>query len=343
MNKKQPIGAAIMLALSIIFILSSQTKNTKYKTLEIYDVFDTYSELTLLGKNTEKALTECNAYLHDADTRWSAKNPESEISALNSAAGVSEVALSDDTLDMLEKSVQYSVYTNGFFDITVGSLVNLWDISKAQIPSNESITTAIHKTGFNLLEINKENKTAMLSCTGAAVDLGAVAKGYATAELLNILKKNGISSALINLGGNTYALGNRSDGTPWKIGIQDPGDTSRTIGDLSVYDTSVITSGNYQRYFEKDGVRYHHIINPYTGNPSNSGLLSVTVINRDPFIADILSTACFVIGYKESLPLLRESDSKAIFVTEDNTVYYSADLQNNFDYDNSAYEYKSFK
>lgn len=342
MNKKQVIWAVIMFTVSITFLFTQQLKTPKYKTLEIYDIFDTYSELTVSGKNSEKSLEECNKYLHDADLRWSAENPGSEIAALNSSAGISSVPLSDDTLDMLDKSVQYSMYTNGFFDITIGALTKLWDIDKAQVPSNEDISAAIHKTGFSLLEINNENKTAMLLSSGAAVNLGAAAKGYATGELINILKKHGITSALINLGGNTYALGTRSDGNAWIVGIQDPADASALIGSLNVYNTAVITSGSYLRYFEKDGIRYHHIINPYTGRPSNSGLLSVTIINRDPFIADVLSTACFVIGYKESLSLLKDTDSEAIFITEDNTVYYSSSLQNKFSYDNTSYEYKSF-
>ncbi len=341
MNKKQVTAAAVMLAASIIFIFCTRQQKNEYQTLSIYDVFDTYSELSVSGKNADKALEECNAYLHDVNSRWSATDPNSEISKLNAAAGVSPVTLSDDTVDILDKSVRYSMDTNGFFDVTIGALADLWDIDKAQIPSKEDIASAIHKTGFNLLEINKDAKTAELTKEGAAVTLGAVAKGYATKGILDILAKNNISSALVNLGGNTYALGMNGN-SAWNIGIQDPNNQSGTIGTLSVYDTAVITSGGYQRYFEKDGVRYHHIINPYTGSPANSGLLSVTIVNDDPILADALSTACFVIGYKESLSLLKDTDSKAVFVTDDNTVYFSTDLQDHFKYDNPSYEYKSF-
>lgn len=341
MNKKQATAAAVMLAASIIFIFCTKPQKNEYQTLSIYDVFDTYSELSVSGKNADKALEECNAYLHDVNSRWSATDPNSEISKLNAAAGVSPVTLSDDTVDILDKSVRYSMDTNGFFDVTIGALADLWDIDKAQIPSKEDIASAIHKTGFNLLEINKDAKTAELTKEGAAVTLGAVAKGYASKGILDILAKNNISSALVNLGGNTYALGMNGN-SAWNIGIQDPNNQSGTIGTLSVYDTAVITSGGYQRYFEKDGVRYHHIINPYTGSPANSGLLSVTIVNDDPILADALSTACFVIGYKESLSLLKDTDSKAVFVTDDNTVYFSTDLQDHFKYDNPSYEYKSF-
>ena len=344
MKNKQTIGMIAMAAISIIFVVSLQLKQEETKTLQIYDVFDTYSELTIVsGKNSDKILQKCNLYLHEKDDKWSVTKPDSEISALNSAAGKSAVVLSEDTIDILDKSINSSLDTNGFFDITVGALTKLWDIGgeNPRVPTNEEITQAIHETGFGLLTVDKENKTAELSKPGASVTLGAIAKGYATQGILDILKKEKVTSALLNLGGNIYVMGKREDGSAWNVGVQDPLDSNKLIGTLKVYDTGITTSGGYQRYFEEDGICYHHIINPYTGMPANSGLLSVTVISDDPVLADVLSTACFVIGYKESIALIREEGAKAIFVTDDNTVYYSSELKDFFEYDNPSYEYKA--
>ena len=342
MKRKQIQYTILMLIVTMIFLRFLSSDKPSLKTLQIDDVFDTYSELTIeAGKNSDKILGQCNEYLHSRNNLWTAKNPASDIGKLNANAGQSEVALDPDTIRILSQAQDYSQDTNGFFDVTVGAVVNLWDIGgeKQHVPSNEEITEAIHKVGSNLLQVDAQNNKAFLTKEGTSVTLGAIAKGYATKGLVDILKQENVTSALINLGGNTYAMGTQLDGEPWNVGIQDPLDSTKLIGNIKMFDTAIITSGNYQRYFIQDGIRYHHIFNPYTGKPSNSGLTSVTIISDDPTLADVLSTACFVIGYKESLPLIREFNAMAIFVTEDNTVYYTSQLQNYFEHDNTTYDY----
>lgn len=346
MKKTQLISAFAMILLSAGFLFSfAQNKITPH-TLSIYDIFDTYCEITILaGKNSGKVLSECNEYLHKADRLWSDTNADSEISAVNAQAGKAPVKISDETFDILDKCLKYSADTNGYFDITVGALSKLWDIGgeNQHVPPKEEISEAIHCTGFSFLELDKSAKTAFITKDGACITLGAAAKGYAASELCTLLKNENITSGLINLGGNIYSIGKQSDGKPWNIAVQDPADSDNIIGTLNLFDTSVITSGSYIRYFEENGTKYHHILNPFTGMPANTGLLSVTIISPDACLADVLSTACFVIGYKESLPLIRESGVSAIFVTEDNTVYYSKGLENNFIHDNPRYEYKTFE
>jgi len=341
LNKQQLTNAFIMLIPALIFIFILPGKTTEKNTLQIFDVFDTYSEITITGKkNADSVLEECNRYLHEKDTQWSHTNTESEIHLLNSRSGKESSSLSADTVEILKKGKEGSVFTNGYFDITVGAAVDLWGIGTddEKVPAEEEISEVIHKIGNSFLEIGENS--AYIQKEGVSVTLGAIAKGFATDELVKILKKHNVTSALLNLGGNIYALGNDQNGEAWKIGIQDPIDAGKLICTLKAYDTSVVTSGSYQRYFEKDGIKYHHIINPFTGMPAKSGLTSVTIVSPDATLADVLSTACFVIGFDEGASLVKELGAMAVFVTENNTVYYSDGLESLIEYDNPGYEYK---
>lgn len=340
---KEQIRNAFLLAVtSILCILFSQNGYSKTEKIYLYDVFDTYSEISATGAKCEKALGECRELLLRYHDLWNDKSETSEISELNRSAGISKVTLSEETADILNKSKFFCAETNGFFDVTIGAAAKLWNIPKnPKIPSKEELTDVIHKTGTDILELDGEN--AYLTKEGASVTLGAIAKGYAAEKLVNVMKKNKIRSALINLGGNVYALGSDTSGKAWKIGIADPQNDGETIGTVEVCNKSVITSGGNYRFFEEDGIRYCHILNPYTASPANSGILSVTVICSDPTAADVLSTACFVIGYANSLPLLKEYEAEAVFVTDTKTVYYTDGLENIFEYDGNAYEYKCVK
>ena len=343
MKNKQAYYAALMIIITIFVLFITNRGSAETETLKIYDAFDTYSEITIpkSGKSAE-ILLEMSDYLHGLDAKLSPYNAESEISRLNEAAGVSAVQLSPEVLDILDKSMKYSLETNGFFDITIGALYNLWGFGtdNPKVPAPEELSDAIHKTGYSFLQLDKASGTAMLTKEGVSIDLGAIAKGYAADELIEILKKHKINSSLINLGGNIYSLGALADGTPRSIGIQDPADSAKLIGSIEASNLAVITSGDYIRYFEQDGTRYHHILNPYTGAPANSGIKSVTIISDNATLADALSTACFVIGYENSLPLLKEFGAEAIFVTN-TEVLYTSGIAERFKHDNSSYEYKA--
>lgn len=332
--KDQIRNACIMAVAAVLCIFMSNREQSEASKIYIYDVFDTYSEISAVGKNCEKTLEECRETLEKYHRLWDVNSEESEISALNAHAGISAVSVSEETADILEKSKFYCAETNGFFDVTVGAAAKLWNIPyDARIPSNEELTEAIHKTGIDILEICENS--AYLTKEGASVTLGAIAKGYATDKIVEIMKKNKIRSALVNLGGNIYVLGEEQ-----KIGIADPQNAGKTVGSVKLAGKAVTTSAGNYRYFEENGVRYCHILNPYTASPANAGLLSVTIICSDATAADVLSTACYVIGYANSLPLLREYDAEAVFVTDSNTVYYTDGVEEVFEHDNELYEYK---
>lgn len=338
--KKQLIYAVFLATFSVVCLFLTSEKNADIEALQIYDVFDTYCDISVSGKNAEKALEKCNSLLHRYHALWNVKDENSEITRLNNAAGISEAEVSGDTLDILELSKKYSMDTNGFFDVTVGCATELWNISDLpRVPTPAELTDAIHKTGFAFLEIDKKNSTAYLTKQGVKVDLGAIAKGYATDKLVEILKKEGVRSALINLGGNVYAMGKNSDNMPYSLGISDPMDLSMLVGTVKVSNKAVVTSAGNLRFFEADGKNYGHILNPFTASPANSDLLQVTIIGDSATVADMLSTACYVVGYSQSLALIKEFGVEAIFVTRNETVHVSEGIADKFEHDNEKYEY----
>ena len=164
------------------------------------------------------------------------------------------------------------------------------------------------------------------------IDLGGIAKGYTSSRIMDIFKENGITSGLVNLGGNVQALGTKTDGSNWRVAVQSPDDTEDYLGVLSIQDKAVITSGGYERYFEQDGVTYHHIIDPKTGYPAKNGLVSVTIVSSDGTLADGLSTSLFIMGEEKAAEFWKahSNEFEAIFVTDDGTIYVTEGLKDSF-------------
>ena len=184
----------------------------------------------------------------------------------------------------------------------------------------------------NKLHIDKQNSTVYLENENMSIDLGGIAKGYASNKVNEILKKNGVSSAVISLGGNVSVTGKRPDGTKWRIAVQDPMNSEGYVGILNVEDTSVITSGVYQRFFEQNGKKYHHIIDTKTGKPTQNGLLSVTIVCDNGAMADALSTSVMVAGLQKGSELWRKLDNFGmIVITDSNEMYISEDIEDIFE------------
>ena len=269
--------------------------------------------------------------VREIEGKMSVFKASSEISIIAANAGRRPVAVSDEVFKLLERALQISQASNGAFDITVRPLTKLWNFghSKNSIPNASALESANSLVGYNSLVLDPKNQTAFLKKSGAKLDLGGIAKGYAADEAKRLLTENGISRALINLGGNVLALGNSFENVPWKIGIQNPlsvrGESVLTI-ELS--DKSVVTSAVNERFFMKDGRRYHHILNPLTGYPASSGLLSASVIADSSMLADALSTAAFVLGAKEGIKLIRFFGAEAIFITENGDILSSFEIRN---------------
>ena len=260
---------------------------------------DTVMELKIWGRDSETASSQLQTLLQTLEDTWSAADPDSALSAFNRG----ESALTPPEHAFLEQLSALSEQTGGAFDPQLGAVIQAWGFLSdvQQVPSGQALQTAL---------------------TTRQWDLGAALKGYAGDLAVAQLSGLRIDRAILNLGGNIQTYGQKADGTPWQIGIQDPsgGDP---MGIVSVSGTmAVVTSGDYQRYFEQDGVRYHHILDPKTGYPANSGLSSVTVICRSGLTADVLSTALFVMGLEEAAQFYRQRDDfEAVFLCTDGKVY----------------------
>ncbi|MFT8315600.1 MAG: FAD:protein FMN transferase [Clostridium sp.] len=288
----------------------------------------------VFGEKAEIAAAKVEEEMKRLEALMSFFLESSEISKLNRAAGKQEVELGCESLYVLNRAKYFSQICGGTFDITIGPVAKLWGIftDHAKVPSKEEIDRALSFTGYKDITIDNGLGTAKLEKTGESVDLGAIAKGYAADRAIEIYKQQGIESAFINLGGNVLVLGNKPDGTPWKVGIQNPLlERGQCLGAVKAVDKTIVTSGDYVRYFEKDNVKYHHILDPRTGYPANSGLMSATIVSEKSIGADALSTAIFILGLEEGMKLINGlKDMEAIFITKDKEIYVTEGLRKDF-------------
>lgn len=290
----------------------------------------------------EDALILAENRVREIDDRMSVFKEESDIACLNRYAGRHAVTVHRDTWQLLALSKSICEASEGAFDITVRPLTALWGIgkSKNRVPSDGEIANVQKLVDSRKLLCDARHPRAYLKKAGQAVDLGGIAKGFAADEVKRILLENGVKSALINLGGNIVAVGKQPDGQPWNIGIQNPAaPRGEFLGMLSAADCAVVTSGSNERFFIKDGERFHHLLDPRTGRPARSGLLSVTVICPNSVMADALSTALFVGGMQKS-SLLQKYDAEAIFATEQGEIFATQGLSGQFSVLMSAKEGK---
>ena len=260
--------------------------------------------------------------------------PDSEIGRVNGSAGVKSEKVSRETYDVLSKAVEFSRSFPGCFDVTIKPLVTLWHTAKESLvqPDASSIEQVLPLVNYRDLILDPWEMIAGLRNAGQSVDLGGIGKGVAGDKILDVFKEFGISSAYSNLGGNVITLGTKPDGSPWQIGIQHPRQENCLIGSVSVVGETVVTSGDYQRCFtDSQGKRHHHILDPTTGYPAESGLISVSIVTDRSVAADSLSTIVFVAGIEKGLSFLRSfPQTEAILVDSDLGVYITQGLRSRF-------------
>lgn len=288
---------------------------------------DTVMTITAYGENSESAVKLAQAEIEDLNSLFSIEDENSEIYRLNRDK---TLEVSPDTQEIIERACEISKLTDGDFDITVSPLVREWgfytDLEK-KVPSQEAIDNALANVDYNNIQTGK---TIALG-EETEIDLGGIAKGYASHSAMQILKENGVESAILSLGGNVRAVGTKPDGSLWTVAIADPDDASQQIGCVSVKDSAVVTSGGYQRYFEDNGQIYHHIIDTKTGYPADSGLKSVTIVSDDDTLADALSTALYVKGLEKATEFYRENPNfEAVFVTDSGEIFVTSGLADSF-------------
>lgn len=264
-----------------------------------------------------------------------------ELLRTNRNAGGDAVSVSPDTLEVVQRALEFSRRTRGAFEVSIQPLVDLWGIGTdhERVPGEEEIADTLRLIDYTQVEIDPFAATISLGRPGMGVDVGGIAKGYAADEAARMLRADGVAHALLDFGGNIYALGHKPDGSPWRIGIQRPFSTrGEYIGIVRVSDLSVVTSGVYERSFTSDGVRYHHILDPSTGRPARTGLESVTVVAAESIVADALSTAVFVLGLERGFQFVENQYGvEAAFVTEEREIYLSSGMEALFEPSGDAY------
>ncbi len=292
-------------------------------------VMDTFVEQKLYGENAKAAVNEISRRLRDYEQRFSMHLDSSEISKLNAAAGKGPVELSADVYELLRRSRDLSLASEGAFDVTIAPLTKSWGVTSdsPSVPTEQEIAEAKALVNAEELLLHEDGSAELLR-EGQAVDLGAIAKGAACDIVREVAAEYNIQRGYVSIGGNIVALEQKPLGSDFWFGIRDPnGDAAASICAVQLYGKTMATTGGYERYFEEDGVRYHHVLDPQTGWPADSDLLSVTVISEDGALADYLSTSLFVLGKETVLSCLDRADFQLIAVGEDRTVYCSESLE----------------
>jgi thiamine biosynthesis lipoprotein len=319
--------ALLMVGLASVFSCSSPPRSQSELWL------GTGCTITIYGPGARGAFQTAFRRVEEIHNAMSLQEPESELNSINNAATGEWTTVSADTARVLEEAVRISEETSGAFDFTVGALVRLWDIQEqrpASLPNPEAIRLAA--SGVDYRAVTVDGDRVQKTARGIVLDLGGIAKGYAADQAAEALRQSGVRTALLDFGGNILLIGSKPDGSPWRVGVQNPLDgRGRSIGILELEESSVVTSGVYERFFLIDDVRYHHILDPETGYPARTGLLSVTVVADSSMIADALSTAVFVLGPEKGLDLVRRTPGvEALLVTEDKSVRVTSGLGERF-------------
>jgi len=344
-NKKIMIIATCTI---LVIMLSACTKKVVEPVEPISAnefLLGTVCTIKIYDKSSTKVLDSAFKRISEIENTMSINKDTSEVININNAAGEKPVKISEGTMEVLKEGLKFAGLTAGKMDITVGPLVKLWGIGTdaARVPSKEEIQEKKALINYKNLILDEKNHTAFLKNKGMIIDLGAIAKGYTADEVAEVLKENGVEHAIINLGGNVFAMGKNVTGSPWKIGIQDPftqrGDI---VGMIEVENKSIVTSGIYERYFEKDGKSYHHILSTSTGYPCDNSIAGVSIVSERSIDGDALSTSVFSLGLEDGMKLINTMKGvECIFITKDKQVYITTGLKDNFKITNSEFTLKN--
>lgn len=300
-TRRNRIKLCVMIWVCLILITAGcgSTPVMEKETAEIF-AMDTIMNLTVYGESAQELLTEARQLVQKYEGLFSVNTRTSDVAKLNQAAG-SAVQVSPETYELIQKSIEISKETEGLFDISIYPLVRVWGFTKEEyrVPEPEELGRLLEKVDASKIRLEPDNRVTLPE--GMEIDLGGIAKGYLSQKLTELFREGGAQAAVVSLGGNVQTFGKKPDGTPFMVGITDPSDGSSVLGTIQVGEKAVITSGSYQRYFEKDGKVYHHIIDKRTGAPAQSDLTSVTVIGEDGVAADSLATALFVMGKERAV------------------------------------------
>lgn len=322
------IGILFVVVLSVFIVCYGKMQKPEEPITATAFKLNTVVKVTIYNSQDEKILQDALALCDKYEKIFSRTRTDSEIYLLNEGKLPQEdgyYILSEECAELIGKGLYYSELSGGAFDITIEPLSSLWDFTSGekQIPDPQTLVEAQKHVGYEKVEL-KGNKIRFQE-DGMGLELGAIAKGYIADKIKEFLISEGVESAVIDLGGNVLCIGARPDGEAFRVGIQKPfADRNETVATAGIRDRSVVSSGIYERYFEKDGKLYHHILNPKSGYPYENGLTAVTILSDESVDGDGLSTVCFALGLEKGLELINSlPDTQAVFITEDGELHYS--------------------
>ena len=320
------LGAAVVLLGAALWLnLGAGGGGT---TLTTY-AMGSYIQQTVYGAGAEEAARQASSAVTELENLISWRVEDSDIAALNQEAGGEFQDIDPQTWDILNTALQVCQASGGAFDITIAPISWLWDFDEEpHLPQASTIESLLPAVDYTQLSL-QENGTAALRSSSSALDLGAVGKGAACDAAVAAYQEAGVERAVVSVGGSVGVYGEKPFGQKWQVSVRNP-DTDGALGVLSVSSGFLSTSGSYEKQFTEDGVTYHHLLDPSTGYPADSGLLSVTVWSSSGALSDALSTACFVLGIEDSLPLLEQFDSQALFITQERQIYLTSGLEDAF-------------
>ncbi|HAS74218.1 MAG TPA: thiamine biosynthesis protein ApbE [Clostridiales bacterium UBA8960] len=266
----------------------------------------------------------------------------SEVSEVNENAGVKPVKVSSEIIEQLKIGYKYSNDSNGLFDLSIGSLVDLWGIGtkEAHLPEESEIKKSMATVDYKKIIVDDQNQTVFLEESGMVLDLGAIAKGYIADRVKDMILEKGYTSAIVNLGGNVLTVGNKPNSDSWSIGVRDPREDSTTeMGILRLEDNSIVSSGVYERYFVEGDIRFHHIINPKTGYPEQNDMMSISIVSEKSVDGDAFSTTVFLMGLERGLEYIESLENvDAVFIMSDLSVYVTSGIKEKFILVNKDYK-----
>lgn len=324
------LGCVLLILIIIIALFPLLDREQERAEVTTYSM-GSYVLQTVYGDDRDKAAESAASAVQELENKISWRISNSDIYKLNAAAGENWTKISDETFSILSMAQGVSEKSGGAFDITIAPISRLWDFDndRREIPDADLIASMLENVGYEELRLDADDGTASLKSYGTAIDLGAVGKGAACDAAVEVYKGSDVSAAIVSVGGSVGIYGEKETGKPWSVAVRDP-KSSGTLGTLSVVSGFISTSGSYEKYFEADGKLYHHIIDPSTGYPAESGLVSVTVLSDSGALSDALATACFVLGLDDGLALLEEYDAQGIFIDNNDRVTVTAGLSDSF-------------
>lgn len=315
----------IFCAALCVLLLGGCAKEDAGESATIF-AMDTVMELTVYGDKAEEALTQAKAELNRLEGLWSAQKEGTDLFRANHAHGAA-VSIAEDTAELLEDALRLAAETEGAFDPTIYPVMEAWGFADGayRVPSEEERANLLEKVNYSAVGLEGDRLTVP---DGMKLDLGGVGKGAAGDSLVRLWQELGVESGLMNLGGNVYCYGPKRDGGDWTVLIRSPESADSYLAAVTGTDMAVVTSGGYLRNFEQDGTIYHHIMDPKTAAPADSGLTSVTIIGEKGALCDALSTAVYVMGLERATDFWQgRRDFEMVLFSADGALYYTAGLE----------------